>query len=79
MAKKTKSKTIAQRISELEAAVAGFFSGATKTSKASVKRTTKRAEAAGKRVKAAGAKRATKAKRAVKRAVKSARRSTGLT
>jgi hypothetical protein len=64
---KTKTKTIAQRISELEHLVAGFFSGATKTSKARVKRSVKRA-------KAGGSKRATQAKRAVKRTAKTARR-----
>jgi len=56
-------KTIAQRISSLEKLVAGFFSGATKTSKARVKR-----------VKRATAKRSTQAKRVVKRTVKKARR-----
>ena len=65
------SKTIAQRISQLEKLVAGFFSGATKTSKARVKRAAKSTS----RVKRVAAKRATqtknKAKRAVKRAVKS--------
>jgi hypothetical protein len=64
---KTKTKPIAQRISELEKLVAGFFSGATKTSKARVKRTVKRA-------KAGSGKRATQAKRVVKRAAKTARR-----
>jgi len=60
-------KTIAQRISALEKMVAGFFSGATKTSKARVKRakraTTKRTAKAKRRTKTAG-----------KRAVKTARR-----
>lgn len=60
-------KTIAQRISSLEKLVAGFFSGATKTSKARAKRTVKRA-------KSATAKRSAQAKRSVKRAVKTARR-----
>jgi hypothetical protein len=67
-------KTIAQRISALEKLVAGFFSGATRTSKARVKRAAKRSKRAAGTV----AKRATqterKAKRAVKRAVKTARR-----
>ena len=75
MPKKAKSKSIGQRISALEKLVAGFFSGATKTSKARVKRASKRAKAAGKRAKAAGAKRVSTAKRAVKRAA----RRTGLT
>ena len=53
-------KTIGQRISALEKMVAGFFSGATKTSKARVKR-----------AKRATTKRTAKAKRTVKSAVKS--------
>ena len=56
-------KSIAQRISALEKLVAGFFSGATKTSKARVKRT-----------KRATAKRTAQAKRSVKRAVRKTRR-----
>jgi hypothetical protein len=56
-------KTIAQRISALEKMIAGYFSGATKTSKARVKR-----------AKSATTKRTAKAKRTVKRAVKTARR-----
>lgn len=56
-------KTIAQRLSALEKMIAGYFSGATKTSKARVKR-----------AKSATTKRAAKAKRTVKRAVKTARR-----
>jgi hypothetical protein len=60
-------KSIAQRISALERLVAGFISGATKTSKARVKR-------AAKRTKSATAKRSAQAKRSVKRAAKTARR-----
>ena len=60
-------KTISQRISALEKLVAGFFSGATKTSKARVRRTVKHA-------KSATSKRTAKAKRSVKRTVKTARR-----
>ena len=56
-------KSIAQRISALEKLVAGYFSGATRTSKARVKR-----------AKNATAKRSAQAKRTVKRAVKTARR-----
>lgn len=59
--------TIAQRISALEKLIAGYFSGATRTSKARAKRSVKRA-------KSATAKRTAKAKRSVKRAVKTARR-----
>jgi len=60
-------KTIVQRISSLEKLVAGFFSGATKTSKARAKRAVKR-------TKSATAKRSAQAKRVVKRTVKKARR-----
>ena len=65
--RKTKTKTIAQRISELEDMVASFFTGAAKTTKASAKRSVKRA-------KAAGTKRVAKAKRAIKRTARTARR-----
>ena len=72
--RKTKTKSIAQRISELEDMVASFFTGAAKTANKKAKTTKASAKRSVKRAKAAGTKRVAKARRAIKRTAGTARR-----
>jgi len=68
------TKTIAQRISELEDMVASFFTGAAKTASKTAKTGKASAKRGVKRAKAAGTKRVAKAKRVLKRTARTARR-----